>query len=88
MKLYNFIIKVMKNKVMDVAFSFKLKQLDDVTLRRIRYNHAFEMAGHTDTLEGWWMASIGTPSRRLGLIYRMMSIYVFIFCISGVFIII
>lgn len=42
MKLCHFIIGVMKDKVLDVAFPFKLEQLDKVTLRLVRCSCAFE----------------------------------------------
>lgn len=53
MKLCNFILGVMEHKVLDAAFPFKLKQLDEVTIKRVRCSRAQEMSGHIDALEGW-----------------------------------
>lgn len=43
----------MKHTVLDVAFPFKLEQLDEVTLRRVRCSRSQEMSGHIYALEGW-----------------------------------
>lgn len=43
----------MENKLLYAGFPFKLEQLEDVTLRRVRCSCAFELAGQMDVLDGW-----------------------------------